>query len=661
VERATIIYGLRLDANQFLDHPAANPAIASRFGARTDFTPSVADLSPRVGFFRAFGDLGTIGVPGFGTPWGSIRGGIGLFRNDVPATLIAPALLATGLPDAVRRLTCVGSAVPVPDWAAYANDGTTIPTSCLGGGTPSPFVSQQPNVFLIDESFAAQRSWRSNLALNSVLIPGKARFTVEGIYSINLRQPSAADLNFSAVPLLSLASEGGRPVYVAPSSIVRETGALTIRDSRVDSLFGNVTSLRTDLRSRSEQLLLTVSPEPGGRFLTFTQWQLAYVYQRVQAQSRGFGGTTAGNPLDVTWARGSQDLRHQITATFTTHLGSLLSLATTARFSSGLPFTPLVSSDINGDGFANDRAFVYDPASADSAVRSGMTSLQAGASSGVRRCLQRQMNSIAGQNSCEGPWTSSMNAVLALNPELFRWDNRAQVSLSFTNVPAGLDALLHRNGLHGWGQPAAPDPTLLIVRGFDPATGRYAYEVNQRFGDTRSSRSVIRSPFVATFEVRLLLGQPATHQLVDQMLSTGRSRPGTRMPAAQLRARLMSSFFNPVGALLRAKDSLTSVTYAQVQQLTALNADVTARMDVVVGPTVEYLVALPERYDRVEAERRVLATTQALFDIGVDGMREARKIFSPEQFAEFPPALRSSFDEARLQTVRPVVGFFPDY
>jgi len=32
------------------------------------------------------------------------------------------------------------------------------------------------------------------------------------------------------------------------------------------------------------------------------------------------------------------------------------------RFTSGTPFTPLVASDINGDGYANDRAFIANPA-----------------------------------------------------------------------------------------------------------------------------------------------------------------------------------------------------------------------------------------------------------------------------------------------------------
>jgi len=100
-----------------------------------------------------------------------------------------------------------------------------------------------------------------------------------------------------------------------------------------------------------------------------------------------------------------------------------------------MPFTPMVGGDINGDGFSNDRAFVFSPtAEADPVVRAGMTSLLAGASTRVKRCLEQQAGQVAARNSCEGPWTSSMNAALILNPERLGFQNRMQVMLSLTNL-----------------------------------------------------------------------------------------------------------------------------------------------------------------------------------------------------------------------------------
>jgi hypothetical protein len=662
VPRATIMYGIRVDANQFLDHAPYNPAIDSAFGARTDYAPTPIDISPRIGFFRQFGYNGTTGIPGFGAPRGNVHGGIGLFRNDVAPTLIAPALLANGSADAVHQVQCVGSAVPAPDWSSFETNAATIPSQCADTSAQSPFAASKPNVWFVDRGFSPQHAWRGSLGINTFLIPKLVRFGLEGLYSLNLGQQGVLDRNFSGAQGFTLASEAGRPVYANASSIVPPSGELTNHDSRLNTGFGSVSALRTDLRSHSSQIVFNVYPAPGDQLGRFTQWNVTYVFQSVREQSRGFNGSTAGDPRDLAWGRATSDFRHQITASISTRVGSLFSVATTARLTSGLPFTPVVSADINGDGFANDRAFVFPSATSDTAVQHGMASLLAGAPSRVRDCLLRQAGAIAGRNSCEGPWTATMNAVASLNPELFRLQNRAQISLSLTNVPAGLDELLHGSGhLQGWGQPAASDPTLLFVRGFDPAQQRYLYSVNPRFGDTRPSRTGVRAPFLITLEARLQLGRPGLEQIVDQVLSPGRSNGGDKLTPQQIRNRVSNGVFNAVHGVLQAKDSLSFLSNDQLKQLTALDRRVTAQGDSILNPLVQYLAALPGSYSRSEVMARVLDVQVKMFDIALEGMRDAGKILSPEQINEFPPALRSAFDINRLKTIRPVAGFFPNY
>jgi hypothetical protein len=457
-DRTQLLYGVRVEGIRFADAPDYNPDIESAFHVRTDNVPSEYHVSPRVGFFWGIGDRGTKGLRG--APKYQLRGGVGEFRNSTAATLIAPAMRATGLPDAVRQIQCIGSAVPQPDWIAFAQNESSIPSQCLGGA--STFSSTQPNVFLIGPSYAAQRSWRGSF---SVLGPTPSKWVVfqaEGIYSINLHQQAPLDLNFNPAQRFTLASEDSRPVYAAPTSIVPVGGAVTNRDSRLFSQFGSVTELTSNLRSESKQLVLTLSPL---QFIPGFTWNLNYVHQWLREQGRGFGGTTAGNPLDVEWARSSMDARHQVNASITMRMRDLFSFSVWSRFSSGSPFTPVVSGDINGDGLSNDRAFVFNPSTADSAVRAGMTSLLASASPRIRTCLERQLNQIAARNSCEGPWTATTNAVVTLNPEKLGMQNRVTLNLSLTNFPAGLDELLHGNShLQGWGQSAFSDPSLLTVR-----------------------------------------------------------------------------------------------------------------------------------------------------------------------------------------------------
>jgi hypothetical protein len=95
--------------------------------------------------------------------------------------------------------------------------------------------------------------------------------------------------------------------------------------------------------------------------------------------------------------------------------------------------------------------------------------------------------------------------------------------------------------------------------------------------------------------------------------------------------------------------------------LTALDRRVSLKEDSIATPVAQYLAQLPRDYSEPEVLRRVLEMGGRLFDIVVDGMREARNIFTPEQINEFPPMLRASFDIKRLMAAKPSAGFSPDY
>ncbi|HYS51001.1 MAG TPA: hypothetical protein VEM33_03925, partial [Burkholderiales bacterium] len=54
-----------------------------------------------------------------------------------------------------------------------------------------------------------------------------------------------------------------------------------------------------------------------------------------------------------------------------------------------------------------------------------------------------------------------------------------------------------------------PDPVLLYVRGFDPATRGFRYAVNGRFGSLQSAGGGIIVPFQIALQGRLTLGRSA--------------------------------------------------------------------------------------------------------------------------------------------------------
>ena len=105
-----------------------------------------------------------------------------------------------------------------------------------------------------------------------------------------------------------------------------------------------------------------------------------------------------------------------------------------------------------------------------------MQSLLTGAPSSVRYCLQKQLGTIAGRNSCQGPWYTTLSLRVSVVSQAMKLPDRATISLGIANPLTGIDALVHgSNNLHGWGAPSFADPTLLFVHGFDPATQQYQY------------------------------------------------------------------------------------------------------------------------------------------------------------------------------------------
>ena len=88
-----------------------------------------------------------------------------------------------------------------------------------------------------------------------------------------------------------------------------------------------------------------------------------------------------------------------------------------------------------------------------------------------------------------------MNASLnfRFNPQKIGLPKRTSVIFSITN-PLGLADLLVNgaNNIKGWGTPIPPDQSLLFVRGFDPTTKQYKYEVCSRRRARTHARFSIR-------------------------------------------------------------------------------------------------------------------------------------------------------------------------
>ncbi|HEX4681252.1 MAG TPA: carboxypeptidase-like regulatory domain-containing protein [Gemmatimonadaceae bacterium] len=635
--------GLRVDADAFTGLPAFNPAIENTFGIRNDQAPNSVALSPRVGFtwyYKTHAPQNLLNI----SPWSligrggpAIRGGVGEFRNFLRSNLLSDAIGTTGLPGSTERLICTGPAAPIPDWQAYLSDPSAVPSTCAGG---SPvFADTAATAVIVDPSYQPMRSWRGTLGWTNTILGNY--LAIDGTYSLNLNQPGTVDLNFAGKPQFTLPDEGNRPVFVSAGSVVPSTGVASAVESRRSAAFSQVADRVSDLRGDTRQIVAYVIPNIPFRWGLVT---LGYTWSDARSQARGFDQSTATDPRAIEWATVATQPRHQVIVQAARPLYRFLFISTSMKFSSGLRYAPVVAGDVNGDGWLNDRAFIFNPAAAtsDTAVSRGLRNLMATGSRSARDCLSSQIGTLAGRNSCVGPWSATMNAsIFAAN--IPKTDNRLNVTLNLANPLGGLDQLLHGSDhLHGWGMTPFPDGTLYQVRGFDPVAQRYFYQVNPRFGNTNPAFTTLRTPFRMTLDVRWDYGPNRQEQAVILNVRVKPPLAGTRASADTIRRRYVCG--NAQGAngysdiyrfLLRLSDSL-ALSRDQVERMQARQTLMHAKADSVYGGLANYLAAMPADFSPKDASTHVSDTELAVWKLIYAESAFLKELLTPGQIRLLP-------------------------
>ena len=637
-----LTYGARVEAARFNGAPAYNPTVDSLFGLRTDHIPTELHVSPRVGF--------TWMVAGSDGPASTIvRGGVGDFRSLTPTGLYSAALAAPGLSSAEEQLVCIGAAVPAPDWSAYLQDPSTIPSQCSDTAN-AVTITPRPNVTVFSPVFAAPRAWRASLGVQRRIL-GTYTVSLDASYARGMSQYGFRDLNLVTTPAFMLADEGNRPVYVPADSIVPATGALSSADSRLHPQFGQVLVIGSDLESDTKQMTFGF----GGFTARGMSFQLSYTYTRARdqssfssgASSQGFAAaSTAGDPNTREWATSSFERRHSLLGTLTYPITAAVEITAIGRVTSGTPFTPSVASDINGDGARNDRAFVFDPAvTADTSVAHAMRTLLAGAPAGVRSCLEAQLDQVAARNSCSGPWQPSLDLQLNWRPAWLGLDRRLTISLVTVNLLGGLDEWLHGTAnLRGWGFSAAPDPVLLYLRGFDPTSQSFRYAVNQRFGAIAGANGGVTVPFQLGIQAHLAIGPDRTRDRLRSAFGGGRGGRGGLLGAdssgAAFAARFAQILPNPISVMVGLKDTL-KLTEPQMSALQNIADSLDAQNAAVRDSLQADVQRAGDRPDPGILFARMRPRLQAGRANIRKALERARALLTPEQWKQLPDALKS--------------------
>jgi hypothetical protein len=201
-------------------------------------------------------------------------------------------------------------------------------------------------------------------------------------------------------------------------------------------------------------------------------------------------------------------------------------------------------------------------------------------------------------------------------------------SLIAANVLAGADELLHGSNLRGWGQYNRADPTLLYVRGFDPATRTFRYDVNGQFGSNNVSRRVYRQPFVIALQARVMIG-PDPRERFRRIFAQRTDTAAMRSAAVQ----------NPIVQIIQLRDSL-KLTDDQVAKLTVVS-------DTLVAKTMAIGAAIRAQVQKQGASnpRAIMSVIRPQIAEGRQALKTAmdaaQATLTPEQWAKVGDDIKS--------------------
>jgi hypothetical protein len=651
--------GLRLDFSHPLVSPRYNAVADSVFGIRTDRVPGDVGMSPRFGFSwsspkrrgqgsssgsSSLGGLSasqlsmmpqemvmsllasqrTNTLPGIG-----VNGSIGAYRGVTSSSTIGELIESTGLPGARVSLSCVGAAVPIPDWRTM----TEGPMECADGTTGTPFAIVSPSIRVYDPGFRAPLSWRGNIGIDGIRVPRQWILGVNSVFAYNMYSQSGLDLNLNRTPRFTLANEGGRPVYVPQSAIVSATGTTSAGASRLNSNFATVTNTVSDLRGYNAQITTTLVP-PRPLWRNRVSMSFTHILAFGQSESRGTSRVgIVGDPFMKEWVKSPAPLH---TFRFSTSgRVTWVNFGVNAFVQSGVPLTPTVQGDINGDGNAtNDRAFIPDPATADPALASQLSELIAHAPKGARECLTSQLGRMAGANSCHTPWQTRMDLTASITPPAsWGYSDRLKLTMNTMNASGALVRLfgLEHTPLGQSTLSTTPTSQLLYVTGFDPATQRFKYGVNQLFGEPTNYGSARRKFAPLQFQVGLeyKFGGPTPNPMARGLgLRERLNEPP--LTDEQRRAAITKLKRDPAAPILKLRDSL-ALSATQLARLDSLSQEFNVRADTALEPLTRWVLKKGKRVYDADLNQRLSPAQSALAKLAAEYAKKSQSVLSPAQ------------------------------
>lgn len=472
----TVTGGLRWDGTKFLDTPRRDTLVERVLGARTDRAPEDwRMIQPRA---QVVWDI-------TGDGRNVVRAGGGRFQAQTLYYAQHNQLLNDGA--RIADITLTGAAIPVPDYTSYRNDPSTNPGLPAGAAKPAPYVN------LVDPDFKTPSVWKASAAYRRALT-NRIALTGTLVYSKTTDNYMYQDRNLRDTASFALDNESGRPVFV-PANTIDAQGRTLNAGALAHTELGRVLELTSTGRAEQRAAIVegTVLLPRASRIDASYTWNRANdntTYGCCLARTSTTFTAISGDPRDLSGSLSPADLdfRHKVvvSATAPEFLGVRVGMRYVGN--NGRPFSAIVNGDINGDeSTSNDLAFVFDPddPATPTAIADGMRKVLNNPNNVAREYLLDNLGQIATRNGAVVPWVSRIDVRAT----------RKFTTLRGQSVELGLDIFNFANLLNRkWGaeyqlplgvsnqNPVVQRLPLLNVVGFDQATKRYRYTVNENFG-----------------------------------------------------------------------------------------------------------------------------------------------------------------------------------
>lgn len=488
--RLTTTLGVRWDGTAFLARPAYNRLVDSALGLRTDRRPADwGQWQPRA----------QVVWDATGTGRDVVRVGAGRFSAQAPYYTQHNQLQNDGLQ--LADLVLTGAQVPVPDYAAYRHNPASAPGLPAGGVVPPSYVNT------VNPAFGLPRVWKGSASYQRRAAPW---LTLTGtlLATRTTQNYQYVDRNLRAEPAFRLDNEGGRGVFVPATTIPPATGRTLNRNAWATPAVGRVLELvstgTADQRAAVAEVALRGPETAWGGRLRGGALDASYTLNRARDNST-YGCCLArtattftavrDDPRDLSgaWGPSDTDFRHKVVLSGL--LPTVYGFRLGGRYvgSNGRPITAVVNGDINGDeSTSNDLAFVFDPddPATPADVAAAMRRVLANPANVARGYLRDNLGRVARRNGAFAPWVGRVDLRLARSLPTVAGGAARRQRVELTADVFNFGNLLNRR----WGaqallpqgisnqNPVVQRLPLLNVVGFDPATRRYRYTVNENFG-----------------------------------------------------------------------------------------------------------------------------------------------------------------------------------